>query len=144
MEYKIRELEESDINESLFNTLSNLRNCGELTKEKAAFILWKMQCNPYHKCYVAVNDSNKVIGCSTLVCEQKFINNGGIAGHIEDVVVNKDYVGKGIGSALINKMIEIAKQKGCYKAILECTEETTSYYEKLGFRKHEVGMRINL
>lgn len=144
MEYKIRELEESDINESLFNTLANLRSCGELTKEKAALILWKMQCNPYHKCYVAVNNKNEVIGSSTLVCEQKFINNGGVAGHIEDVVVNKDYEGKGIGSALINKMIEIAKQKRCYKVILECTEETTAYYERLGFRKHEIGMRIDL
>ena len=37
----------------------------------------------------------------------------------------------------------MAEGLGCYKCILECKDELVGFYEKLGFRRHDVGMRID-
>ncbi len=75
--------------------------------------------------------------------EQKFIHNGGKAGHIEDVVTRKGYEGKGIGREILKELIKIAKDNECYKIILDCDEKLVKFYEKLGFKKHSIMMRLN-
>jgi glucosamine-phosphate N-acetyltransferase len=141
--YKLKELEESDINESLFETLGNLRSCGELTVDKARLLLKGIKVNPLHKIYVAL-DGKDIVGIATIIIEQKFIRNGGKVGHIEDVATNKDYERKGIASAIIQKLISIAKEQGCYKVILDCSEENKPFYKKNGFKECEYEMRLDL
>jgi glucosamine-phosphate N-acetyltransferase len=58
-------------------------------------------------------------------------------GHIEDIVVDKELNGKGIGKQLINELSEYAKNNGCYKVILDCKEDISLFYEKCGFVKKE-------
>ena len=76
--------------------------------------------------------------------EQKFIHNGGKVGHIEDVVTRKGYEGKGIGKEILNELIKIAKDNECYKIILDCDEKLIKFYEKIGFKKNSIMMRLNL
>jgi hypothetical protein len=33
---------------------------------------------------------------------------------------------------------------GCYKVILSCFENRAAFYQGLGFRRHDVGMRVDL
>jgi len=33
---------------------------------------------------------NKIVGAGSVIMEQKFVRNGGVCGHIEDIVVDKD------------------------------------------------------
>jgi glucosamine-phosphate N-acetyltransferase len=94
--------------------------------------------------FVAVDKSGKVIGSITLLLEQKYIHDGGKVGHIEDVVTRKGYAGKGIGSALVNKCINLAKEEKCYKMILDCSPTNILFYKKAGFREHEISMRYDL
>jgi phosphinothricin acetyltransferase len=61
---------------------------------------------------------------------------------IEDVAVNKDHRGKGIGKSLVEKLIEIAKQKNCDKIVLNTSEKNSKFYEKIGFEKNEIQMVI--
>ena len=70
-----------------------------LIKIRLYDILRKIKQNPDHIIHVAV-DNNKIVGSTTLFIEQKFIHDGGLVGHIEDVVVRKDYEGRGIGMKL--------------------------------------------
>ena len=49
--------------------------------------------------FVAILDG-KVVGSTTLLIEPKFIHNGGLVGHIEDVVVNKEFQGQKIGEEI--------------------------------------------
>lgn len=142
--YYIREIEENDLEKGFLETLNYLREVGNLKIEKTKEILRKIKNNPQHKIFVAVNNEEKVIGSITLFIEPKFIHEGGLVGHIEDVVTHKDFRGKGIGSTLIQKAIEVAKQAGCYKVILNSSEKNISFYEKLGFKKHEIEMRLDL
>ncbi|MEE9241538.1 MAG: GNAT family N-acetyltransferase [Nitrosopumilaceae archaeon] len=137
-----RKLEESDIMGGFLESLDSLRKASDLSKEKAKEIFNKIKSNPNHEVFVAVLDS-KVIGSTTLLIEPKFIHKGGKVGHIEDVVIAKEYQGTGIGEKLINFVLDHAKQNQCYKTILDCTDDLKQFYEKIGFKKHSNCMRFD-
>ena len=138
----IREIEEDDLEKGFLETLDFLRNTGDLDKNKANEILKKIKQNPNHIIHVAI-DNKKIVGSTTLLIEQKFIHDGGLVGHIEDVVVRKDYEGKGIGIKLVTSMLERAKEKNCYKTILDCKDDVKQFYERIGFKRESNGMRYD-
>ena len=138
----IREIEEDDLEKGFLETLDFLRNTGDLDKNKANEILKKIKQNPNHIIYVAI-DNKKIVGSTTLLIEQKFIHDGGLVGHIEDVVVRKDYEGKGIGIKLVTSLLERAKEKNCYKTILDCKDDVKQFYERIGFKRESNGMRYD-
>jgi len=138
----IREIEEDDLEKGFLETLDFLRKTSDIDKNKAKEILKKIKQNPNHIIHVAVDD-NKIVGSTTLLIEQKFIHNGGLVGHIEDVVVRKDYEGKGVGTKLIRSLIACAKEKNCYKTILDCKDDVKAFYEKIGFHEESNGMRYD-
>jgi predicted N-acetyltransferase YhbS len=88
--------------------------------------------------------SKAVIGTASLLVEQKFIHQGGMVGHIEDVSVRLGYEKRGIGTALVRHATEQARKLGCYKVILDCSEHLIPFYAALGFRCHAVQMRTDL
>jgi len=138
----IRKIEEDDLENGFLETLDFLRKASDIDKNKAKEILKKIQQNSNHIIYVAVDD-NKIVGSTTLLIEQKFIHDGGLVGHIEDVVVRKDYEGKGIGIKLVTYMLECAKEKNCYKTILDCKDDVKQFYERIGFKHESNGMRYD-
>jgi glucosamine-phosphate N-acetyltransferase len=138
----IREIEEDDLENGFLETLDFLRNASGLDKNKAKEILKKIKQNPNHIIYVAI-DNKKIVGSTTLLIEQKFIHDGGFVGHIEDVVVRKDCEGKGIGIKLVTSLLERAKEKKCYKTILDCKDDVKQFYERIGFKHESNGMRYD-
>jgi len=138
----IREIEEDDLEKGFLETLDFLRNASNLDKNKANEILKKIKQNPNHIIHVAM-DNKKIVGSTTLLIEQKFIHDGGLVGHIEDVVVRKDYEGKGIGIKLVTSLLERAKEKNCYKTILDCKDDVKQFYERIGFKHESNGMRYD-
>ena len=138
----IREIEEDDLENGFLETLDFLRNASGLDKNKAKEILKKIKQNPNHIIYVAI-DNKKIVGSTTLLIEQKFIHDGGFVGHIEDVVVRKDCEGKGIGIKLVTSLLERAKEKKCYKTILDCKDSLKPFYEKMGFKQATNQMRFD-
>ena len=138
----IREIEENDLEKGFLETLDFLRKTSDIDKNKAKEILRKIKQSPNHIIHVAV-DGNKIIGSTTLFIEQKFIRDGGLVGHIEDVVVRKDYEGKGIGIKLVMSLLECAKEKNCYKTILDCKDNVKQFYERIGFKHESNGMRYD-
>jgi len=138
----IREIEEDDLEKGFLDSLDFLRKASDIDKNKAKEILKKIKQNPIHIIHVAVDD-NKIVGSTTLLIEQKFIHDGGLVGHIEDVVVRKDYEGKGIGIKLVMSMLKRAKEKNCYKTILDCKDDVKQFYERIGFKRESNGMRYD-
>jgi len=138
----IREIEEDDLKNGFLETLDFLRNTSNLDKNKANEILKKIKQNPNHIIYVAI-DNKKIVGSTTLLIEQKFIHDGGLVGHIEDVVVRKDCEGKGIGIKLVTSLLERAKEKNCYKTILDCKDDVKQFYERIGFKRESNCMRYD-
>ena len=138
----IREIEENDLKQGFLESLDFLRKASNIDKNKAREILKKIKQNPNHIIHVAI-DNNEIVGSTTLLIEQKFIHDGGFVGHIEDVVVRKEYEGKGIGIKLVMSMLECAKEKNCYKTILDCKDDVKKFYEKIGFKRESNGMRYD-
>ena len=141
-EIEIREIRENDLENGFLETLDFLRKVSDLDKNKAKEILEKIKQNSNQIIQVAIDDK-KIVGCITLLIEQKFIHDGGLIGHIEDVVVRKDYEGKGIGIKLVMSMLERAKEKNCYKTILDCKDDIKQFYERIGFKHESNGMRYD-
>lgn len=129
----IRILKKEDLQNGFLRTLDSLRQTSSIDKKKAEDIFERINSNPNHIIVVAELDG-KVVGATTLLIEQKFIHNGGLVGHIEDVVVDKNFQGQKIGAKIMNYLLNVAKEAGCYKTILDCTDDVKPFYEKLGFK----------
>ena len=141
-EIEIREIKQDDLEKGFLEALDFLRNASGLDKNNAKEILKKIKQNPNHIIHVAIDD-RKIIGSTTLFIEQKFIHDGGLVGHIEDVVIRKDYEGRGIGMKLVISLLDVAKQRKCYKTILNCEDSLKQFYEKIGFKKTTNEMRYD-
>lgn len=147
LKFEVREIELGDLKNGYFSTLKNLSDLGNVegNREKAELILNNINANPLHRIFVAIDkQTTEVIGATTLLVEQKFIHDGGKAGHIEDVVTRKGFEGLGIGSALISHALHFARMVGCYKVVLDCSDSNISFYQNAGFRLHETSMRYDL
>ena len=139
---KIRDIVESDIDIGFLESLDSLKKASNLDKNTAKNILKKIIENPEHIIHVAEIDG-KIVGSTTLLIEQKFIHDGGKVGHIEDVVVSKEFEGRGIGIKLVTSLLDVAGVKNCYKTILDCKDELIPFYERIGFKRESNQMRFN-
>lgn len=147
MQFDLRPLREDDFLNGFFDTLSNLSEIGDINKnsERIKEIFKELSYNKNFKIIVAEDKENhKIIGTATLFIEQKFIHDGGKVGHIEDVAIKKGFQNKGLGKEIIKELIEIAREEKCYKVILDCDEKVSRFYEKIGFKRHSIMMRINI
>ena len=84
----------------------------------------------------------KVVGMFTVLIEQKLTNGGKCIAHVEDVVVDNQHRGIGIGKSMVKFAIDYSKKKNCYKIILNCREDLREFYQHQGFLKHSEGMAI--
>ncbi len=141
-EIKIRELKKEDLWNGFLTSLDSLRQASNIKKETALKIFDKINQNPDHIIAVAELDG-KIVGSATLLLESKFIHDGGVVGHIEDVVVNKSHQGQKIGEKIIKFLLEQAENKGCYKTILDCVDDVKPFYEKLGFKQNAKALRFD-
>ena len=141
-EIKIRELKKDDLWNGFLTSLDSLRQASNIKKETALKIFEKINQNPDHIIAVAELDG-KIVGSATLLLESKFIHEGGVVGHIEDVVVDKSHQGQKIGEKIIKFLLEQAENKGCYKTILDCVDDVKPFYEKLGFKQNSNALRFD-
>ena len=129
---KIRELENADFSQVIEIWKKSFNN--NFDKEINSTYL----TDPSSITLVSV-DSNTVTGVASLHIIKKLTRTLGL---IEDVAVNENYRGKGIGKKLVEKLIEIASEKGCDKTVLNSSEKNSEFYEKIGFEKNEIQMII--
>lgn len=142
MSLHLRPLEQRDISRGFLESLAHLAPV-DLTPEEAIHI-WRGRNAAGVRTVVAVDDDGNVMGTASLILEHKFLHRGGTIGHIEDVAVHPKHEGKGVGSAVVRALVDLARQSGCYKVILSCNDQNIAFYSKIGFRRHDNGMRIDL
>lgn len=134
-------MDATDLRRGFLVALGSLKPT-ELTDEQALDV-FRRRMRSRLKTYVALMD-DRVAGTASLFIEPKFIHSGGIVGHIEDVAVHTAYQHHGIGGALVGHLLTVCRDAGCYKVILDCDEQVIPFYEKLGFRRWEHALRIDL
>ena len=135
----IREFQPEDINKGLLETYKEVWFINEITEQTL-----QEWINNDNIMVVAENELGEIVGTCTLHLQKKFIRDGGIAGLIEDVAVRENLRGQNVGSLLVQKAVDIAKSKNCYKVILSCFPERVAFYERNGFAQESLTMRHNL
>ena len=89
-----------------------------------------------------LSENFDIIASGTIIIEPKLIRGGKSVGHIEDIVVKSTHRGKQISSDILNLLKTVAREKGCYKVILDCNEEVKKVYNRSGFEEKGIQMGI--
>jgi len=103
--------------------------------------------NNYGIIYVAClnlppSDDFIIVASGTCFLEPKIIHNFMNVGHIEDIVVDANFRGKGIVHNILNHLKNYAVSNNCYKVILDCHQDLVKIYSKSGYIQKGVQMAI--
>ena len=133
---EIRELNEGDL-ESLVKLYEQLDGSNEGFTVKAARSVWKSEIegNKNIKYFGAVEDGKVVSTCFCLIIPN-LTRLGSSACFVENVVTDKDHRGQGLGKKIMERAIAFARERDCYKVILESAsyrKEAHQFYKNLGF-----------
>lgn len=91
--------------------------------------------------------NGEVIGTLHLIFLPSISYLGGTRSQVESVRVDSRYRGKGIGAQMMAHAIQRAKEHGAHVMQLtshETRKDAHRFYEKLGFKKAHVGMKLSL
>ena len=91
--------------------------------------------------------NGEVIGTLQLMYLPSLSYQGGTRAQVESVRVLQRLRSQGIGAEMMKWAIERARQRGCHMMQLTSHKSRTDahrFYEKLGFTKSHIGMKINL
>jgi len=136
----IRLLWGPDLTNGFLDVIRSFRPC-DLTLAAAGEIL-RERIRRGVTTYVAEYEG-RVIGTASLLVDRKFINSGGKAGIVEDVIVLPAFQGCGVGRDLMAALKEHAAELGCYKLGLYCSDDLIAYYERVGFSRSDAFLRLD-
>ena len=97
---------------------------------------WKeIEKNPDIRYFGAVEDGKVVSTCYAVIIPNLTRGCRGIC-FIENVVTDREYRNRGLGSRVIGMAVDFAKERHCYKVILQSGKARTEahrFYERIGF-----------
>ncbi len=106
--------------------------------------------NDIRPVYVAVDENDKVMGYAFCI----FVEHPGSpiltkikTLYVDDLCVYEHLRGKGIGHALYQHVLQVARDNGCYNVTLnvwECNPEAKKFYEECGMVPQKHGMETIL
>lgn len=112
-----------------------------------ALTIWrKMSEYPYYKVFV-VEDNQRIIGTCSLIIIDNLGHKGANLAVAESMIVSQEYRGHGIGSKLMQFVMEKAKEENCYKLMLSSNKKRIrahKLYEQLGFQQHGISFMIEV
>ena len=145
---EFRRLTEADL-QSLLELYKQLQPDDEPAPADDSKRVWKeIEGNPNIRYFGAIDDGKVVSTCYAVYIPNLTRNNRGIC-FIENVVTDKDYRNRGLASKVIDMAVSYAKEKNCYKVMLQSSAARTDahrFYENQGFdgdSKKAFDMRLN-
>jgi GNAT superfamily N-acetyltransferase len=112
----------------------------------------------YHEAFAVIADdpnnalyvaelAGRVVGAFHLTIIQYVANRGGRIAQIENVIVDPDLRGRGIGGDMMRWAIDEARRRGCFRVQLttnKVRKRAHQFYERLGFVATHEGMKLLL
>lgn len=86
-----------------------------------------------------------VVGTYALLVMDNLAHRGAPSAIVEDVVVDGNRRGRGIGAAMMREAMSIARSRGCYKLVLNSNRlrhDAHRFYRNLGFERHGVSFHV--
>lgn len=136
---KVKPVVLNDFNKviDMLQSISNYKPDSKETEE-----IWDRFNNQENLKAFTFFENNQIVGYGSILYENKI--RGGIAGHIEDIVIDSNIRGKGYGKYIIDYLVQDARKLDCYKISLSCKEHNVVFYEKCGFHLDGITMQIKL
>ncbi|KAH6609139.1 acyl- n-acyltransferase [Trichoderma cornu-damae] len=132
--FAIRPLERGDYAKGFLECLRDLTWMDNLTEQAFNERYDEMDTGgkgPYY--YLVIEHESQIVGTGAVIVEKKFIQNRTIVGHIEEICISKEYQRKKLGFHMLNALNSVAKNVGCRKTTLNCSEHNIAFYRKCGF-----------
>ncbi len=104
---------------------------------KAAQEIFDRGLSSDKRAYLCACLGEKIIGFGTLMIRDCLWLQGDV-GYICDLVVEHEHRGAGVGTAMVERAVEIARQRGCRRVELDSgfhRTEAHQFYEHRGFEK---------
>ncbi|KZT25983.1 acyl-CoA N-acyltransferase [Neolentinus lepideus HHB14362 ss-1] len=135
----IRPLASTDYNRGHLSVLSVLTIVSDPGEAAWVAQFHAMRALPktYYTIVIVDKTSDVIVAVGTVFIERKFLRGLGSVGHIEDIAVDKRQQGKKLGLRIIQSLTVISERSGCYKTILNCSNDNIPFYEKCGYQKKE-------
>ncbi len=117
---------------------------GDMAGYYAAFDV--IAADPNNALYVW-EDDGEVIGCAQLIFLPGLSYQGAWSAQVEGVRVDSARRGQKIGERMIAAIIEKSRARGCHRLQLKSNNQRVAahrFYERLGFAKSHVGMKLDL
>ena len=114
--------------------------------EEALPAFHRMSQYPDYHVYL-VREEQALIGTFTLLVMDNIGHGGAPIGVVENVVVDQQRRGQGIGRQMMAFAAEVSREQGCYKLILSSNvklQEAHGFYESLGFIKQGYAFNMEL
>ncbi|MDI3508274.1 MAG: hypothetical protein PWP48_2078 [Clostridiales bacterium] len=143
----IREIAGDDELVGILELLKELDSEANISFETAKNIWEMMRVYPYYRIFAVFDDTDNIIATFTLIICENLGHGGKAYAVVENVVVRSEYRGMGIGRAMMDKAIQISKERKCYKLMLSSDikrEGAHRFYENLGFARHGISYRVEL
>jgi GNAT superfamily N-acetyltransferase len=102
---------------------------------------------PASRVVLVAERDGKLLGTCTLNLIEHLAHNFARSAILEDVVVDTNARGLGVGQALTGKAIERARAWGCYKVALSSSqsrEAAHAFYAAAGFKPHGISLALTL
>jgi glucosamine-phosphate N-acetyltransferase len=85
--------------------------------------------------YLCASDGHRVIGFGSLTLKNNLWQQG-FLGHVDELIVDGEQRGRGVGKQLLDQLIVAARQRGCSRVELDSAfhrKQAHQFYEKYGF-----------
>lgn len=102
----------------ILELLKELDSKANISCETAKDIWEMMQTYPYYKIFAVFDKRSSIIATFTLLICENLGHGGKSYAVVENVVVQPEYRGIGIGKVMMEKVMQLSKEKNCYKLML--------------------------
>ena len=109
-------------------------------------IQWQRLLDGGARVWVAMEDE-VVVGAYAILIMDNIGHLGRPSALVESVAVVPSLQGKGVGQAMMDHAMSIAREKGCYKLTLSSSLKRVrahAFYEKLGYRRYGYSFGVDL
>lgn len=113
----------------------------------AALLALRLAELPKDRLVLVAERDGRLLGTCTLILIEHLAHNFARSAILEDVVVDGEARGLGIGQALMQRVAEHAHAWGCYKLALSSSQNREAahrFYASLGFQLHGVSLALQL
>ena len=144
---EIRRLTEADV-PSLMRLYRQLSPADEFPSAEAAQEIWQRIEAQENIIYLGAVEAGEVVSTCFLVIIPNLCHGGQPLCLVENVVTDAAYRRQGLGRKVLAEAIRIAREKGCYKVMLQSGCQRTGahrFYEEIGFdggRKRAFDLRL--